>query len=258
MRTRGAVVLAVVLSIPLLLVAQAAMAGVNDPMRIYDVRFMDLNDARHIEIVGTQFDNGFSPPFVTLDGVALTLTGTPTATSIEAFLPRRTGNGDYTIAVSTGSGNKQNAERELRVRDLVAMSVVCVDWFFSGPRDEHIHTEAHVEDQFGNPVIGAVVTWEAAYDGFVYQTNTSSSRDIDGKAHGAGCIAPTGSGVTDWFCCIGAGKWDGEIPGRRSCPSGFYSGRVLSVDPPVGTSLVWDGVTPENGLQHDTTGNNSN
>ena len=251
MRTRRIAVLAVFVSILALMLAQPAMAGVNDPMRIHDVRFADLDNPRHIKIVGAQFDNGFSPPLVTLDGVALTLTGTPTDTSIEAFLPRRTQNGDYTIAVSTGSGNKQNAEHELRVRDLVAMSVVCIDWFFSGPRDEHIHTEVHVEDESGNPVIGAVVTWEAAYDGFVYQTNTSATLDVDGKVNGAGCSDPTGSGVTDWFCCIGAGKFDGDIPGKRSCPSGFYSARVLSVDPPGGTSLVWDGVTPSNGVPHE-------
>ena len=58
-------------------------------------------------------------------------------------------------------------------------------------------------------------------------------------------IIPTGSGVTEWFCCIGAGKFDGEIPGKRSCPAGEYSVEILSAEPPPGTALVWDGLTPD-------------
>ena len=77
MRTRRMAVLSVFVSILALMLAQPAMAGVNDPMRIHDVRFADLDKPRHIKIVGAQFDNGFSPPLVTLDGVSLTLTGTP-------------------------------------------------------------------------------------------------------------------------------------------------------------------------------------
>ena len=57
---------------------------------------------------------------------------------------------------------------------------------------------------------------------------------------------PSGSGVTGWFCCIGAGKFDadGEIPGKRSCPVGEYTYEILSVSSPTGTTLVWDGETP--------------
>ena len=246
MKTGRSTVIAVLLSMPLMILAQVAEAGENDPMRIIDVRFVDLDNSRHIEIVGLEFDNG-GEPFVTLDGVPLELVGTPTATSIEALLPRRTKDGDYLVAVSTGNGNKQNAEHPFRVRPLVAMSVVCIDWFLTGGQQQHIHLETHVEDQFGNPVIGAVVTFTGERDGQVYQTNVSATYNNDGKADGAGCSDPTGSGVSDWFCCIGAGKWDGDIPGGRSCDPGFYSSQVLSVDPPLGTSLVWDGVTPDNG-----------
>ena len=57
----------------------------------------------------------------------------------------------------------------------------------------------------------------------VYQTNASLTHDNDGHAAGENCVNPvSGSGVTDWFCCIGAGKWDGETPpGKRACDEAF-------------------------------------
>jgi hypothetical protein len=127
------------------------------------------------------------------------------------------------------------------------MTVACIDWFRSGPRDEHVHTEVHVEDENGDAVIGAVVTWQAMNDVIgVYQTNVSPTHDNDGHADGQGCQDPSGSGVTDWFCCIGAGEFDGEIPGKRACDRGTYTAEVLSVAPPPGTNMVWDGETPFN------------
>ncbi len=127
------------------------------------------------------------------------------------------------------------------------MSVVCIDWFRSGPRDEHVHTEVHVEDENGNAIIGAIVTWTSENDVVgVYQTNVSATFDNDGHANGQGCADPSGSGVTDWFCCIGAGKWDGNIPGKRACDEGFYTSKILSVTAPASTNMVWDGETPFN------------
>lgn len=135
------------------------------------------------------------------------------------------------------------------------MSVTCIDWFLGGGHQDHIHVELHVEDAAGNGVIGATVTFANSYDRhdgtepYVYQTPTSTTTKTDGKNHGAGCADPSGSGVTSWFCCIGAGKHDGETPGKRACPAGFYSTQVLSVTPPEGSDLVWDGVTPPNGRE---------
>jgi hypothetical protein len=127
------------------------------------------------------------------------------------------------------------------------MTVACIDWFRSGPADEHVHTEIHIEDGNGNAVIGAVVTWTAENDTVgVYQTNVSPTYDNDGHANGAGCVDPTGSGVTDWFCCIGAGKWDGGIPGKRACDEGYYTAVILNVTAPPASNMVWDGVSPEN------------
>jgi hypothetical protein len=135
------------------------------------------------------------------------------------------------------------------------MSIACIDWFLGGGHRDHIHVEIHVEDASGNGVIGATVQFANSYDRhdgtepFVYQTPTSTTTKSAGKVKGAGCADPSGSGVTGWFCCIGAGKHDGDIPGKRACPAGFYSTRVLSVTPPAGSSLVWDGVTPPNGKE---------
>lgn len=233
--------------IPLLLLAQgtaAAPDGNQAPLRISDVRFTDLNDATQIEIVGSNFDNG-AMPAVTLDGNPINVSGS-SAELIQAQLPGNTADGDYTIGVSTGSGTKENAEQVFTVAPLVAMSVPCIDWFITAGHGEHIHNELHVEDEDGFAVLGAEVTYTTSFDGDVFQTNVSATTKTAGHNHGAGCVEPTGEGVTGWFCCIGAGKFDagGEVPGKRSCPAGEYRVEILSVTSPPGTTLVWDGATP--------------
>ena len=135
------------------------------------------------------------------------------------------------------------------------MVVSCISWFVSGPADEHLHTEVHVEDQDGNAVIGATVTWEAGNDTVgVYQTNVAPTHDNDGHAQvlttcpldGNGEPDVSGSGVTDWFCCIGAGKWDNEAPpGKRACNPGTYTARVLDVTTPVNANMTWDDANSE-------------
>ena len=131
--------------------------------------------------------------------------------------------------ISTGSSSNQNASAPISLGG--TLRVACIDWFRSGPRDEH-----------GNAVVGAVVTWEAMNDVIgIYQTNVSTTLDNDGHADGAGCEDPAGSGVTDWFCCIGAGKWDSEVPpGKRACNPGTYTARILDVSAPSFTNMTWD------------------
>ena len=88
-----------------------------------------------------------------------------------------------------------------------------------------------------------MVVWTAENDTIgVYQKNASVTHDNDGHAAGANCDNPvSGSGVTDWFCCIGAGKWDGETPpGKRACNEGTYTARILDVTAPPFTNLTWD------------------
>jgi hypothetical protein len=216
------------------------------PMRITDVRFTDLNDPTQIEIVGTQFDNG-EELTVTFGGGSIdaSLSGS-TGTLVRAEIPANTPDGDYTITVSTGPGAKQNAEHGLTVAPLVEMSVTCIDWFITAGHGEHIHNELHVEDEFGDAVLGATVTYTNAWNGDVFQTNVSATTKTAGHNRGEGCSEPTGDGVTGWFCCIGAGKFDagGEVPGKRSCPAGEYTAAIVSVEPPPGTTLVWDGESP--------------
>ena len=227
----------------LVLLATAASAN-ESPMRISDVRFADLNDTSQIEVVGTLFDQG-TFPIVTLDGVAINVTDA-SATLIKAELPGTTTDGEYTIGVSTGPGNKQNAEHGLTVAPLEAMSVVCIDWFLTTGQEVHIHTEMHVEDSSGNPVIGARVSWESSRDGEVYQTPSSATTNKKGRNSGGGCISPAGSGVTDWFCCIGGGTGQGGPDGKKACEGGEYRADIVSVESPPGTTLVWDGDTPAN------------
>ncbi len=198
------------------------------------------------EIAGGGFLNG-DFPLVTLDDGTTLAVDDVSETMIVASIPKNAADGDYTLSVSTGGLSKQNASTTISLGG--TMSVVCIDWFRSGPRDEHVHTEVHVEDENGNAILGAVVTWTAENDVVgVYQTNVSATHDNDGHANGQGCEDPSGSGVTDWFCCIGAGKWDGEIPGKRTCDEGFYTAVIESLAAPPSTNMVWDRKTPDNGI----------
>ncbi|MBW2287050.1 MAG: hypothetical protein JRG90_04415 [Deltaproteobacteria bacterium] len=183
---------------------------------------------------------------VTLDG-ALLDHSVISAEMIIATIPGSTAAGDHEIAVRAGDENKQSASATIRLGG--EMIVSCISWFVSGPADEHLHTEVHVEDENGDAVIGATVTWEAGNVDGVYQTNVSATNDNDGHASELttcpldenGEPAVSGSGVTDWFCCIGAGKWDNEVPpGKRACPAGEYTARVLDVTPPAFTNMTWD------------------
>ena len=168
-------------------------------------------------------------------------------TLIIAKIHKNTPDGDYTLTVRTGDQSKQTASTTIGLGG--EMIVSCISWFRSGPQDEHVHTEVHVEDENGDAIIGAVVTWTAENDTVgVYQTNVKDTKDVDGHApelltcpldeNGEPDIS--GSGVTDWFCCIGAGKWDGEIPGKRACDPGLYTARILDVTAPSQTNMVWN------------------
>ena len=184
---------------------------------------------------------------VTLDGIALDHT-VFSAELIVAGIPSDTADGEHEITVRTGDDNNQIASTMIRLGG--EMVVSCISWFVSGPNDEHLHSEIHVEDDDGNAVIGATVSWNAGNDSTgIYQENTSATHDNDGHAHEL-TTCPldendepdvSGSGVTDWFCCIGAGKWDNEVPpGKRACNPGEYTATVLNVIPPPFTNMVWD------------------
>jgi hypothetical protein len=178
---------------------------------------------------------------VLLDGVPLdhdVLAGDMIHADIPAALAT---DGEHEVRVEVGDTNKQTAAATIRLGG--EMIVSCISWFVSGPADEHLHTEVHVEDENGDPVIGAMVVWTAENDTTgLYQTNASPTYDNDGHGAGENCVNPvSGSGVTGWFCCIGAGKWDNEVPpGKRACNEGEYTARILSVGAPAFTNMVWD------------------
>jgi hypothetical protein len=189
---------------------------------------------------------------VSLDGVAIDHVER-SAEMLYATIPGTTLAGDHEIRVRTGDDNKQSATATIRLGG--QMRVSCISWFVSGPNDEHLHTEVHVEDENGDAVIGATVTWEAGNVNGVYQMNVSPTADNDGHAselttcpvdETTGEALVSGSGVTGWFCCIGAGKWDNEVPpGKRACPAGDYTARILDVTAPLSTNMVWDDVNSE-------------
>ncbi len=182
---------------------------------------------------------------VTLDGDVLAVDAV-SEDLVVATIPLNTADGDHEVTVRVGFENKQSASATIRLGG--EMIVSCISWFVSGPADEHVHTEVHVEDENGVPVIGATVTWEAENpSGDVYQENVSVTHDNDGHAAGENCANPvSGSGVTDWFCCIGAGKFDLDgPPGKRACEAGTYTARILEVTRPPFTNMVWDDANSE-------------
>jgi len=172
---------------------------------------------------------------------------------IFATIPAGLDDGDYLLEVSTGAPPKNNADAVIRLGG--TMTVSCVSWFRSGPKDEHVHTEVHIEDENGEAVVGATVVWEAENpSGVVYQTNTSLTNDHDGHAREL-LTCPGGildSGTTDWFCCIGAGKFDQDgPPGKRACDPGTYIARIISVTTPLFRNMVWDPTNELNVLDQD-------
>jgi hypothetical protein len=192
------------------------------------------------EIAGGGFESGEFVE-VTLDGAPLT-TAVASGQLLVSDIPGSTPDGDHTLTVRVGDTNKQSASVTIRLGGV--MTVSCISWFKTGPAQEHVHTEVHVEDENGEAVIGATVTWTGENDTVgIYQTNVSPTGDIDGHGHGANCENEvSGSGVTGWFCCIGAGKWDGETPpGKRACNEGLYTAKIVDVTAPAFTNMTWDG-----------------
>jgi len=127
------------------------------------------------------------------------------------------------------------------------MSILCLDWYLTAGHEEHIHVEGFVQDQDGNPVIGAAVTLRNTVDTGdevrEWLLKTSTTFKYAGYNHGESCPLSVAkeSGATGQFCCIGLGAHE------PFCPAGLYESQALSVQPPAGSNAVWDGVTPENG-----------
>ena len=263
MKLSRLILIALASALCLLMIAQTAAAqgkGGKGGEAAAAIRTIDLIDDPNkpfddilAEIVGGGFlggEDGFVE--VTLDGEPIDH-DLHSAELIVATIPGQTDAGEHEVMVRTGDGNKQSAAATIRLGG--EMRVSCISWFVSGPNDEHLHSEIHVEDENGVAVIGAEVTWEAGNVDGVYQTQTAPTHDNDGHAKElttcpvdrmTGEPLVSGSGVTDWFCCIGAGKWDNEVPpGKRACPAGDYIATVLDVTAPPFTNMVWDEMNSE-------------
>jgi hypothetical protein len=257
------ILIGLVSTICVLMVAQAAVAGGKGKggkggeaaVGIDTILLIDDPDDPVDDILAEISGGGFlGGAFVevSLDGVPIDHV-VDSAEMLYATIPGTTAVGDHDIRVRTGDSNKQSASATIRLGG--KMRVSCISWFVSGPADEHLHTEVHVEDENGDAVIGATVTWEAGNVNGVYQTNVSPTNDNDGHAselttcptdETTGEALVSGSGVTGWFCCIGSGKWDNEVPpGKRACPAGEYTARILDVTAPLSTNMIWDDANSE-------------
>lgn len=231
------VLIAQLLFILLLTTAETASAT-GAALKIDSVEFAGNN----IEILGKQFDT--APVTVDLDGVGGLTILSVSNSMIEAVLPPGL-EGVYELSVSTGNGNKHNDDYLLELGG--TMSVVCLDWYLTAGHEEHIHVEAFVQDQDGNAVVGAAVTLRNTVDTGEelreWQLKTSTTFDYLGYNHGESCplSVAKASGASGQFCCIGLGAQE------PFCPTGLYQSEVLSVEPPAGSNMVWDGVTPTNG-----------
>jgi hypothetical protein len=111
--------------------------------------------------------------------------------------------------------------------------VPCIEWALTGGRGQHIHVQAFVQNELGEPVLDAVVSMSARRDGTEYNVVGGATGSYDGLDGGVDCPGgPPGSGITSDFCV-------------NSAPVGYYDAVVLSVTK-EGCG-AWDGVTPPNG-----------
>lgn len=234
----------------LLMFADSAMAsgkGGNAALVIDSVQFHDLQGGKkNVEILGGGFNNGTSP-VVTLDGEIELNVLEATATAISANIPPSTQDGDYVLTASTGGTKKQNAEFDIHLGGTI--SIVCIDWYLTTGPDNHIHVEGFLQDENGDPVIGAAVNWESFVDGKKWYDYSTTTFKYAGYNHGESCpiSVARASGATGQNCCIGNATDPPDD--SRSCESGWYEVDVISVQAPPGSDRRWDGITPTNGRE---------
>jgi len=111
---------AVIITPILLLISVGAASQGNSPpgahLDITEVRVDDPNNPTSIIIMGEDLDFGSGPLSVTLGEFgALTITGTPSGSLIEADLPGNIFDGDFLLTVSMGNGQSQNDEYDLTI-----------------------------------------------------------------------------------------------------------------------------------------------
>ncbi len=252
MTVRRSIGFAWILAAALLLLAHSAAAmggkGGGAAVVIDSVQFFDLpGGKKNIEILGGGFTSNGGFPVVTLDGMIELDVLEASISEISVNVPKNTPDGDYSLMVSTGSLSKQNDAIDIHLGGTI--SIVCIDWYLTTGPDNHIHAEGFLQDENGDPVIGAAVHWESFVDGEIWYDYNTTTFKYAGYNHGESCPIEVAmaSGATGQNCCIGGAT---EPPDdSRSCPSGFYEVGVISVQAPPGSDRRWDGVTPANGVE---------
>jgi len=248
MTVRPSIVFTLAIAAALMMLAHSATAakggkGGAAAVVIDTVEIRDLpGGAKHFEILGGGFDAGGFPSVTLDDQIELQVLDL-TATTISAKPGANTPAGDFTLEVSTGRLNQQNASTSIHLGG--TLTVVCIDWYLTTGPDHHIHVEGFVQDENGDAVEGAAVMLENTVDGEVYQMYSTTTFKYAGYNHGDSCplAVAKASGATGQFCCIGLGAQE------PFCPSGLYESEVLSVQAPPGSNAVWDGVSPDNGRE---------
>ncbi len=252
MTVRRLIGFAWVLAAALLLLAHSAAAmggkGGGAAVVIDSVQFFDLpGGKKNIEILGGGFTSNGGFPVVTLDGMIELDVLEASTSEISANIPKNTPDGDYSLMVSTGSLSKQNDAIDIHLGGTI--SIVCIDFYLTTGEGNHIHSEGFLQDENGDPVIGAPVTWESIVDGRIWKIYNTTTFMYAGYNHGESCPIEVAqaSGATGQDCCIGNATDPPED--SRSCETGFYEVNVLSVTAPPGSDRRWDGITPANGRE---------
>ena len=234
----------------LLMPAHSAIAkggqGGGAAVVIDSVQFFDLpGGKKNIEILGGGLTGNSGLPVVTLDGVIELQVLEASTSAISANVPKNTPDGDYSLMVSTGSSNKQNDAIDIHLGGTI--SIVCIDWYLTTGPNNHIHVEGFLQDENGDPVIGAAVHWLSFVDGEQWYDYNTTTFKYAGYNHGESCPIEVAqaSGATGQNCCIGSATDPPDD--SRSCDSGFYEVEVISVNAPPGSDRRWDGITPANG-----------
>ena len=158
-------------------------------------------------------------------------------TEVRSNVPTADTAGSTILAKGNGNNGNGNADDpvDTSVTEGGILTVSCIEWAKTGGRDQHIHVQAFVADQDGNPVLGAEVSMSAMKDGVEYAVVGGPTENYAGLDGGEECPGgPPGTGVTRDFCV-------------NKAESGYYDVVVLSV---TKDGYVWDGVPIENGFLH--------
>lgn len=245
MRKTVALTNVLIVFVTLLVTAQTVIAS-KAALKIEAVEFSGQKGLTLV-ILGKQFlKRDGSSPSVSIKSVGELRVVNASDEEIVAKIPSGL-EGSYTLTVTTGAGKKDSFDYPLALGGTI--SVVCIDWYLTAGHDNHIHAEAFLQDQYGNPVIGATVeirnTVDTGTEIREWLLLTSTTGPYRGYNHGASCPLSVAkeSGASDQHCCIGLGAQE------PFCPSGYYQGEVLNVRPAPGSNAKWDGKTPWNGRE---------